>query len=136
MDSHDKYGKSVLAKAFGDAYKVVGKSTEIDYGAGMPARIDGTISGIVAVEVESRTSKQVRGAVSDLICHPFPKKLLVLLHVHMSDPEITKTQCENILIRFIPEANFRVVLFKGSGAKADLLDDSKIVGVAVQELIG
>ncbi len=134
MDNHDKYGKDVLAKAFGNSYELAGASIEINYGSGLPARIDGTIFGNIAVEVESRTSKQVRGAVLDLICHPFPKKLLVLLPVHMSNPEITKTQCQYILSRFISNANFRVVLFDGSAAKPSFDEDVKKVASVVKEL--
>jgi hypothetical protein len=89
MDNHDKYSKCVLAQATGSAFKPSGASVEINYGSGVPTRIDGTVSFKIAVEIESRTSKQVRGAVVDLICHPFPKKLLILMPVHMSNPEIT-----------------------------------------------
>jgi hypothetical protein len=40
------------------------------------ARIDGTVAGMVAVEIKSRVPKQVRGALLDLIMHSFTKKLL------------------------------------------------------------
>ena len=43
-----------------------GPTLEIDYGAGQAARIDGTVGDSIAVELESRVSKQVRGAVMDL----------------------------------------------------------------------
>ena len=65
----------------------------INYGTAQPASVDATVGGDIAVEVESRVSKQVRGAVLDLMCHPYPKKLLILLPVHMSNPETTAQQC-------------------------------------------
>jgi hypothetical protein len=58
---HDKYGKRVLREAAGAAYDDHGKSCRVWYGAGLGARVDGTIGRAIAVEVESRTTKQVRG---------------------------------------------------------------------------
>ena len=58
----------------------------IDYGNGAARRkIDGTITGQIAVEIETRTDKQIRGAVLDLICHPFPQKLLIIVPIHMTN---------------------------------------------------
>ena len=44
MPGHDEYGKRVLRAAAGEAVAYYGPSVEIDYGAGQPARIDGTVS--------------------------------------------------------------------------------------------
>ena len=98
---HDNYGKRVLQNAAGEAFQQYGPSVEIQYGAGGPARIDGMAAGRVAVDVESGTGKQVRGTVLDLIYHPFGKKLLLILPVHVHNPEATATQCENILRSFL-----------------------------------
>jgi hypothetical protein len=68
---HDEYGKRVLCTAAPQAL-IYGPTVAVDYGAGQGARIDGTV-GDIAVGIESRVAKQVRGAVLDLICHPFPK---------------------------------------------------------------
>ena len=67
--------------------------------------------------------KQVRGAVLDLICHPFPKKLLVLLPVHMMNAEVTAEQCRNALARFCPAGSFQVVVLKGSGNHPRLAEE-------------
>ncbi len=115
VGKHDRYGKAVLESAAGNAYVDRSVSVEIDYGEGRPARIDGTVGAEIAVEIESRTGKQVRGAVLDLICHAYPKKLLVLLPVHMSNAEVIAGQCKGILARFLDPASFRVVVLKGSG---------------------
>src|SRR5438876_10010428 len=114
MASHDDYGKRVMREAVGSAFTDWGSSLEIDYGAGGPARIDGTIGRTIAVEVESRVSKQVRGAVLDLICHRYPKKLLLLLPVHMNNPVVTADQCRFIFAKFLDSEDFRVVLLTGS----------------------
>jgi hypothetical protein len=116
MINHNDYGRLVLRQAAGIVFTHRGRTVAINYGAGRSARIDGTINHTIAVEVESRVSKQVRGAVLDLICHPYPKKLLLLLPVHMHKPHITANQCRFILARFLDPANFRVVLLTGSGS--------------------
>lgn len=134
MAEHDEYGKRVLIEATGGAAKLFGSSVEINYGAGGPARIDGTVGGSIAVEIESRVSKQVRGAVLDLICHPHPKKLLALLPVHMGNPAVTAAQCRTILKRFCPLESFRVVVLSGSGEHPRLDEDVAIVAQALNEL--
>jgi hypothetical protein len=115
-ESHDSYGRRVMRAAFGNRYREM-YTTEISYGAGRPARIDGTVDQNIAVEVESRVSKQVRGAVLDLLCHAYPKKLLVLLPVHMSDITTTARQCEFIFARFLDRESYRVVKLTGCGSK-------------------
>jgi len=112
-----------------------GPSVQVDFGAGQPGRIDGVLGGEIAIEMESRTSKQIRGAILDLIWHPYPKKLLILLPVHMSNPEVAVKQSENILARFLPRSNFRVVLLRGSGDKPSLLDhDTSLLADALAQL--
>jgi hypothetical protein len=134
MAGHDEYGKQVLAKATEGAAKQYGPSVEIDYGAGQPARIDGTIGETIAVEIESRVSKQVRGAVLDLICHPYPKKLLVLLPVHMSNPAVTAAQCRTILGRFCAPDFFHVIVLKGSGDNPQLEEDVTLLLAGLRQL--
>ena len=134
MAGHDEYGKRVLQKATGGRAVQYGPEVEIDYGAGQPARIDGTLGGTIAVEIESRVSKQERGAVLDLICHPYPEKLLLLLPVHMGNPQTTAAQCRTILGRFCPLDCFRVVVLNGNGNSARLDEDAAIVRAALQEL--
>ena len=131
MAGHDEYGKHVLQEAVGTAFVDSGPAVHIDYGAGGPARIDGVIGRDIAVEVESRVSKQVRGAVLDLLCHECDKKLLVLLPVHMNNPMVTAAQCRTIMKRFLDPADFRVVVLAGSGGNEALSDDAALVRAAV-----
>ena len=41
--------------------------------------VDGTIDGNIAVEIDVGSQKQVRASVLDLIFHPYPMKLLILV---------------------------------------------------------
>jgi len=133
MPGHDAYGKRVLAAATGGRAAQFGPAVEVHYGVGLPARIDGCVGGMIAVELESRVSKQVRGAVLDLICHDCPKKLLALLPVHMN-PVVTADQCRKILARFCQADCFRVVILTGSGENPRVEEDAAILGAALKEL--
>lgn len=84
----------------------------------------------VAVEIESRVSKQVRGALLDLVCHPYPKKLLLLLPVHMNAP-LCCAQCHSILARFVDPCEFRVVILEGSGENEAFEQDVALVREAL-----
>ncbi|HTA70153.1 MAG TPA: hypothetical protein VK776_17820 [Bryobacteraceae bacterium] len=76
QQKHDGYGKSVLRAAVGPRFSAYG--TTITYDTSQ-ARIDGTVDAMIAVEIESRANKQVRGAILDLLMHPYSKRLLVLI---------------------------------------------------------
>lgn len=134
MGAHDDYGKRVVQLATDGAVEQSGRQVEVDYGAGLPARIDAAVAGNIAIEVESRTSKQVRGAVLDLICHPYPKKLLLLLPVHMANPEVTAKQSENILARFFARDAFIVLLLRGRGDMPNFAYDVALVKNALAQL--
>jgi hypothetical protein len=73
MGQHDSYGKLILQRAAGHDCCTDGMSTVTSYGDSC-ARIDGTVGDSIAVEIESRTGKQVRGAILDLVLHAYPKK--------------------------------------------------------------
>jgi hypothetical protein len=108
---------------------------EIDYGAGGRCRIDGTVDGLIAVEIEARTSKQVRGALRDLICHSLQKKLLALLPINM-DVRIEAERCRWILRRFCTEEDFQVVSLTGTGLVPKLTGDVNIISDALAKLTG
>jgi hypothetical protein len=127
------YGKQVLLEATESRAVLLGPSIEIDFGTGPPARIDATV-GDIAVVIEAGVSRQVRGAVLDLICHSYPKKLLMLLPDHMISRGITAEQCRNILRRFCPEGSFRVFVLKGSGSSPQLTQDAAIMAGVLADL--
>lgn len=133
MANHDNYGKLVLTAAAGAAFVSTGSSVNVDFGIGMPGRIDGTVDNNIAVEIESRTPKQIRGAIIDLLCHPYPHKLLIILPVHAQNPRIAAQQCANIFAKFIDKESFRVILLKGSGFQPMLETDAKEVRNALYE---
>ncbi|HVS46442.1 MAG TPA: hypothetical protein VMS32_07235 [Verrucomicrobiae bacterium] len=135
MENHDEYGKRVVAAAAGRYYDR-SQFVRVDYGGSLRTGgfIDATVAGSIAVEVESRTSKQIRGAVLDLLCHAFPKKLLLVLRVHASNPNLAAEQCENALRRFVRPSDYRVRVLDGHGGNEHFEADVAAVRSALIEL--
>ena len=131
MGQHDAYGKLILGRAAGRGYKYDGASTTTSYGDSC-AHIDGVVGSFIAVEIESRTGKQVRGAVLDLILHAFPKKLLILVPMYIGSHQVE--ECQFILKRFLDPNDFRVVLLSGTGDDPDEESDIPRVQTALQAL--
>jgi hypothetical protein len=126
--THDAYGKRVMSEAFGSRFRTFGKAREIDYGGKHPAQIDGTLDGIVAVEIEARTAKQVRGAILDLRFHPYPKKLLLLMPSSLNMNEGIKGHSEFILSKLMPNpGDYRVIALGGCGRLDRLEADVALV---------
>ncbi|MCE9614876.1 MAG: hypothetical protein K8T26_11405 [Lentisphaerae bacterium] len=128
---HDQYGKAVLRKAFGNAFNDSPDPVPFGENAGS-VKIDGTIGDDVAVEVESRASKQVRGAIVDIIWHPFPKKLVVLIKKYGNN--YTAEQCRVLLRKFAPTTCAKVVSLNGNGSNQLFDEDVAVVKDAVTEL--
>ena len=79
MGKYDNYAKDVLRETFGERFSTTDDvvfSFGPDAGTG---EVDGTIDGKVAVEIGVGSQKQVRASVLDLIFHPYPMKLLILV---------------------------------------------------------
>jgi hypothetical protein len=131
MGMHDEYGKRLLRLADRDI-EVDGPTCNVTLGRGC-ARIDGVLGGQVAIEVESRTSKQVRGAVLDLLVHGAPKKLLILIPKHMS--KSCREDCAAIIGRFVAPENYRVILLRGTGDVPAPEDDVPLIRQALTELM-
>lgn len=130
---HDKYGKELLKNIGGFSSSFT--DCKIKYGEkGNGARIDGVIGVDIAIEIESRVNKQIRGAILDLILHPNPKKLLILIKVHMKNIDITKSQSEFILNKYIKNDNFRVIVLDGNGDGKKEIRDKKIIEDAIKDL--
>lgn len=134
MIRHDEYGKQVLRRASNGLAQLEGPSVEIDYGCGGRCRIDGTVASLIAVEVEARTGKQVRGALVDLRWHPFPKKLLLLLPGNMN-LQIEVPRCRIILCQDFAPNHVRVVGLHGNGNSPDFERDVSLVSIAVRKLL-
>ena len=124
MGIHDDYGKSVLRSGA----KLAGL-TLVPYGSTCPitdtvnCNIDAVLKEGIAVEIESRVNKQVRGAMLDLLWHPLDVKLMVLIPVHMGDAKRTKAMCEAISMRFAPSARFSCHVLLGTGDLQRLEED-------------
>lgn len=134
MGTHDSYGKAVMRKAAGLAFRERGATVMVSYGTKGGATIDGVVGNSIAVEIESRVSKQVRGALLDLICHTYPKKLLVLVPVHMPNPILCSDQCREILGRFLKPDDYRVVVLAGTGFAGAIETDAETVRTALAHL--
>lgn len=130
MGEFDHLGKTLMRQVAGPLFVDDGPSVCFSFGpeAGS-ARIDGTVAGLVAVEVESRALKQVRGALVDLVLHPYPKKLLLLLPVYTGNPQTAGKQAEAILGRFLEPTAFRVVC-----ATEDIEESMQAIRKALCEL--
>ena len=64
------------------------------------------------------------------------KKLLLLIPVHMGDPEGTADQCRFILEKFVSKNDFKVVLLKGTGDDPAAKSDIKLIRTALTKLGG
>jgi hypothetical protein len=119
MGDYDRIGKELLRRAARTLYHDAGPSVCFEFGPGAGgAHIDGTVAGLVAVEVESRTPKQFRGALLDLILHPYPKKLLLLLDAYIGNRDIAVKQACAILGRFLEPTAFRVLVIGADNLEA------------------
>jgi len=132
---HDKYAKEVLRRAFESDFNSKPKPFKISKGnlnAGS-IRVDGEIYGEIVVEIESRVSKQVRGAILDLFLHPYRKKLLIIMDKHGN--RITPVQSEEILKRLCKNKfAFKVITLKGNGNTRMLNEDIILLKKAVKDL--
>ena len=70
----------------------------------------------------------------DLLCHTYPKKLLLILPVHMSNAETTAHQCQTALQKFLPESDFRVVVLRSHGSNPKPTEDVSLVRSALRQL--
>jgi hypothetical protein len=130
MGTHHDLGESLMRLAVGSLFSTRSASVTFEFGPGAGiARIDGTVADTVAVEIESRVPKQIRGALLDLILHPYPKKLLLLLPVYTGNPTTALRQAEVILGRFVQKDAFRVV-----AASQDLDESIQRIRLALKEL--
>lgn len=133
---HDAYGKSVLRAAASQ----LGVSFQ-DYGTGHPitprmnCSIDAIVAGKIAVEIESRTPKQIRGAILDVFWHPAPLKLIVLLPAYIGNPDNTVEMCEVLAESLYPGVPFRCLALNGKGDIPRPDEDIALVVQVIKELL-
>jgi hypothetical protein len=132
---HDNYGKELLRQIVGDRFISSGDAVKAYYNGRISASIDGVINNCCAIEIESRVAKQVRGALLDLLEHPLPKKLLILVPVHMYNPEATVEHCKYILGKYKKEGQItKVILLEGTGNNPKESVDKEKIKDALKEL--
>ena len=114
---HDNYVKDMLEKIAGDQFITKRLDTKVDYEGQISAYIDGVITNCCAIEIESRTNKQIRGALIDLLNHKLPKKLLILVPANIYKPPASVPHCEFILEKYKNSKliKIKVILLKGTG---------------------
>jgi hypothetical protein len=141
---HDKYGKQVLRKAVAQLNcKYLSPAPRAKFGENAGSfQVDGVIlqgegadlADGIAIEIESRTNKQVRGAILDLYLHPCRSKLIVLIPRYNSKE--AEAQCRAIMKRLDSAIPFEVVVLSGDGNNQNPMNhDVTRVVVAVQKLL-
>ena len=140
MNIHDAYGKKIIeevANLLGITFRNSGNEIKVSYG-NSEARIDCTVDQI-AVEIESRTEKQIRGAIIDLYFHPYSKKLLVIIPANQGNSQKAKSQCEYILSKLqsnnLNSFKFKVILLNGNGDTSKKEKDKELVKKAIEYLL-
>lgn len=145
MGIHDSYGKGVLDLAANRQFRhwLVENEEAFEYpSGGIIARLDGIIGHDCVVEVAAVNEKQIRGGMLDLVFHPRPKKLLVIVPVHLNMKSVDRIQAayQGLLDYLInthePSAAGRVVVLRGTGnePQGHLDEDSDSVRGALEAL--
>jgi hypothetical protein len=135
MGVHDQYGKKLLQRLLGKRFISSGYEVRVFYESGVVATIDGVIDRSCAVEIESRTDKQIRGAILDLLNHHLRKKLLVIIPHNMTRPEAILAHCRSILSSVkTSEDDAKVVLLKGTGTNPQLDADLATLRKALKDI--
>ena len=131
---HDEYGKNLLKELLKNKIKYIDDTqAHPDY----KRRVDAVIpSEKCVIEIESRTPKQIRGAIMDLFFHDYDKKLLILIPAHLNNPINTEKNCNNILneLQKYKRFTFKVALLNGKGDQPNKIEDLKKLEAALKEL--
>ena len=136
--THDQYGKNVLKLATGGQFQhwFAEKEGAFEYpSGGIIAKLDGVIGDDCVVEVEGLNEKQIRGGVLDLVFHPRPKKLLVIVPANLGKKSGDDIQhayqslLDYLVKAYHPSAIGRVVVLKGTGHEPEdyLHEDSSAI---------
>ena len=99
VGKYDNYAKDVLRQTFGKRFNT---TDDVVFSFGKDAgtgEVDGTIDGQIAVEIGVGSPKQIRASVLDLIFHPYPGKLFVLVDTPGHSTERSVVQAATILGR-------------------------------------
>ena len=138
MGKHDSYGKGVLDLATNKQFQhwFAEKEGAFEYpSGGIIAKLDGVIGDDCVVEVEGLNEKQIRGGILDLVFHPRPRKLLVIVPANLGKKSGDDIQhayqslLDYLVSAYHPSAIGRVVVLKGTGHEPEdyLHEDSSAI---------
>ncbi len=131
-EKRDDHWKRVIHEATNGGALLEDEADEVMYGPALVDKIDATFRD-VAIEAAPDESKKVSGALLNLICHPYPRKLLILLPPHKACGS-SAGMSEAILSRLCRAGSYRVVLLNGGGEAAHFAGDAAIVAAALRAL--
>ena len=108
---YDEYAKHVSARSFGSRFDTT-SNVLFSFGEeGGTGAVDGTIDDQIAVEIGVGSPKQIRGGLLDLLWHPYPVKLLLLVDT----PGHSTERCVGQGGAILSETNSRGMVFRLSG---------------------
>jgi hypothetical protein len=99
VGKYEDYAIDVLRATFGERWD---PKNDVVFSYGPDAgtgEVDGSIDGVIAVEIAVGSPKQVRASLLDLMFHPLPGKLLVLTDTPGHSTERSVMQAATILGR-------------------------------------
>ncbi|HEY2932087.1 MAG TPA: hypothetical protein VGK99_10090 [Acidobacteriota bacterium] len=134
------YPKQLLRSILGDRWDDSSERRKVDMG-GTLATLDGVIldkkqnTAQVAVDIEARTEKQIRGAMVDLLFHPAPNKLLIIMPNKNFRVMNVERHCAHVWKQLATDTrdNFRTVIMAGDVSDPDP-DDRQTISRSLAEL--
>lgn len=131
--NHEAPIKEVLRKLLGERFNDhVSETRFVIRNTGTQIEPDAVIDKDAVVEIESRTPKQIRGALMDLLTHPFKKKLLIIRPANANADRIG-AHCNEIVAQYLrADEKFYVVVLR-----MDQQEDEELIreGLTVLKLI-
>lgn len=132
MGQYEAYVFNLLSAVFGDDWSR-GDERFFSYGydAGRGS-VDGVLAGRVAVEIGAGSPKQIRAGLLDLILHPAPAKMLVLVDTSGHPSDRAALQAQAIMDRM--GVRGQVVRLSGNPVKVDPDGDSRLLRRTLEQL--
>ena len=132
MGRYEAYAFEVLSATFGADWSR-GDERLFSYGfdAGQGS-VDGVLANRVAVEIGVGSPKQIRAGLLDLVLHPAPAKLLILVDTPSHPTDRAALQAQAILDRM--GVRGEVVRLVGNPINADPNEDARLLRSAFEEL--
>ncbi len=128
MGRFEDYAFEVLSEAFGDRWsRDDTRLFAYGFDAGQGS-VDGMVDGRMAVEIGVGSPKQARSGLLDLVLHPAPLKLLVLVDTPHHPTDRSQRQAQAIMDHLDVEG--QAVRLSGNPAAPQLEVDAKLLCAA------